>query len=134
MILVVILCGLGWLATRPFSPAAGKAELLEPLQVAAGGGSEMRALPADALVLTIAAGVEVVAPFALHEDPAAVGGVALVLPKGAGSREHRGKAKLALEVPAQSGTTSFDVKKYGPDARIATKYYAWVRAYWRDSC
>ena len=132
--IAVVLC-LGWLAATRFFSSAGEAELLEPLQVAAGGGSETRVLPSDALVFTIAGGVEVVAPFVLHEDPSAVGGVALALPKGAGSRGHKGRAKLVLSVP-QSGTASVPPvqEPHGQDARATGKYHGWARVYWRDSC
>ena len=130
----VLLC-LGALAAALFISSGGEAELLEPLQVAAGGGPETRALPADALVLTIAEGVEATAPFVLRENPSAIGGVALVLPKGTATREHRGKVKLILNVPPDSTTSVPLVEKgHGRDARGAVKYNAWARAYWRDSC
>lgn len=116
--LIVVSAAALWLGA-PFSPpGGGKREGLEPLEVAGGGGPETRALPGDALVVTLAESAELVAPFVLREDPTAVGGRALALPKGSGSKDHRGRARLVLSVPGKGGG----------------KCCVWARVYWRDSC
>ncbi|MEI6234265.1 MAG: hypothetical protein WCT04_14530 [Planctomycetota bacterium] len=73
-------------------------------------------LPADAIVLTVADGAEVVAPFTIHDEDGAVGGVAAFQPKGSKTDAHVGKVKLTAKVA------------------VAGSYTAWLHAKWRDSC
>ena len=92
----------------------------QPLESSSGDGSAngdaKSALPKDTFILSIAEGAEVAAPFILRENAAAVGGIALVLPKGTRTDEHKGKARLTL------------------NSQTAGSYNAWARGLWRDTC
>ena len=94
---------------------AGCGDALRPLEAQPDEGQQAVPLPEGTVVLN-AADAAVKAPFALREDAAAVGGLALVLPEGAASGTGKGCATLKLEVP-QAGA-----------------YYGWIRARWSDSC
>jgi len=120
--MALCLCGLvaSFFVRRERKPR----EALQPLLLSAADGPTARPLPDDALVVTLADGAELVTPFALREDASAVGGVALALPKGAGTRRHTGRAAVALNVPERPAAP----------ASGAAKYHAWARVYWRDSC
>ena len=89
---------------------------LEPLNVSGSTGQQPAKLPADALVLTLADGVEVVPPFQIRDDASAAGGVALVLTTGSKTKEHKGQAKLSVTIPVE-GT-----------------WHAWARVRWSNSC
>ena len=73
-------------------------------------------LPKDALILSASDDAEVVAPFQIHDEPGAVGGVAAFLPKGSRTEAHSGKVLFKIE------------------AREAGTYHAFVHAKWRDTC
>ena len=86
-----------------------------PLESASAGRPAMP-LPKDAIVLTVADGAEVVAPFLIHDESGAVGGIAAFQPKGSRTDEHTGKVKFTAK-SEEAGT-----------------YIAWVHAKWRDTC
>lgn len=92
-----------------------KSTLRTPLESASAGKPAMP-LPKDAIVLTVADGAEVVAPFLIHDESGAVGGIAAFQPKGSRTDEHSGKVKFSAKIQ---------------DAGI---YIAWVHAKWRDTC
>lgn len=73
-------------------------------------------LPKDALLLSASDDAEVIAPFQIHDETGAVGGVAAFLPKGSRTEEHAGKVLFKIE------------------AREAGIYHAFVHAKWRDTC
>jgi hypothetical protein len=89
---------------------------LQPLAAMNASGQKPTKLPADALVLTLADGVEVVAPFQIRDDASAAGGVALVLPGGSKTKDHTGRASLSVTIPTP-GT-----------------WQAWARVRWTNSC
>ncbi|MCY3019264.1 MAG: hypothetical protein NTW87_09590 [Planctomycetota bacterium] len=141
-VLPILLClvALGvWLGS-----AARERQELEPLVLTTGLSAPAAALPADALVLTVADGVALVPPFALRQDSSAAGGMTLVLPKGTGTRERTGRARLMLEVPApQKGASApAEPAQEKPAGKVSSPapgpkgvtYCAWARVYWRDSC
>lgn len=99
-----------------FLPPAKQQRSLEPLSTEAHANRQPAKLPTDAIVLSIADGAEVTAPLVVREDASAVGGVALVLPAGAKSKDKKGNAVLNLTVP-KDGT-----------------WQAWARVRWKDSC
>lgn len=74
------------------------------------------AWPADTLVLDMSQAREVVAPFKFGEAADAADGTALVLPKGAGSKDRAGRAVFAVQ-PPESGA-----------------WLAWARVKWDDEC
>jgi len=80
------------------------------------GGKPPAPLPKDAVVLSASDGAEVEAPFLLHDEIGAVGGIAAFLPKGSRTEEHKGKVRFIANV-AEAGT-----------------YHAFVHAKWRDTC
>ncbi len=84
--------------------------------ISAGGGKPPAPLPKDAIVLTVADGAEAVAPFVVHDESGAVGGIAAFQPKGTRNDEHIGRVKFSAK------------------AAIAGSYTAWVRGKWRDTC
>ncbi len=86
-----------------------------PLESVSAGRPAMP-LPKDAIVLTVADGAEVVAPFLIHDESGAVGGIAAFQPKGSHTDEHTGKVKFTAKTE-DAGT-----------------YIAWVHAKWRDTC
>ena len=86
-----------------------------PLESASNGRPAMP-LPKDAVVVTVADGAEVAAPFLIHDESGAVGGIAAYLPKGSRTEAHSGKVKFTAKI-AEAGT-----------------YTAWLHAKWRDTC
>ena len=62
-------------------------------------------LPKDAIVLTVADGAEVVAPFLIHSESGAVGGIAAFQPKGSRTDEHPGKVKFSAKTDERRGRT-----------------------------
>jgi len=102
-------------ADRSPQQAADRGPALEPLLSAPAPQAEAD-LPLDSVVLHLGEAQPVTAPFRLTEDQAAAGGRALTLPEGAASNGHAGRAELAWSAP-QPG-----------------RYYAWLRARWRDAC
>jgi hypothetical protein len=81
-----------------------------------GGTRAAAPLPKDAIVLTASEGAEVVAPFLMHDEAGAVGGMAAFLPKGSRTEAHVGRIKFAAQAPEAASVT------------------AWVHARWRDTC
>lgn len=94
----------------------GPSNELRPLLSGAANSDSQIALPKDTIIASISEGAEIVAPFLLHENSSASGGMALVLPKGTRTPEHKGKATLTVNAASE-----------GP-------YFAWARAHWRDTC
>src|SRR5579862_697730 len=84
--------------------------------VSANNGKPPAPLPKDAIVLTASDGAEVEAPFLIHDEAGAVGGIAAFQPKGTRTEEHKGKVK------------------FNANANDAGEYLGWVHGKWRDTC
>jgi len=111
--LFCISIGTAGLAIVSVRPRAGGET--QPLQALITATNTAKALPDGTLVVSLADGAEVTAPYVLRESTLAVGGMSLILPKGARSHSLTGRANLVVKA-------------------TAGEYQLWARTLWRDSC
>ncbi len=110
-----IRCGVAWAAVSILIGClCGCGDQRLPLN--AGQQQAVNVMPADALVVGIAAEQDVAGPFLVQADAAAVGGFAVVLPEGAGTTDLSGSFALPIDVA------------------IAGDYNVWLHCRWQNSC